>query len=73
MTGSDSLLRNALSNILRKSYNFSLLDDACLGGKAISDEIKIEYCPTGEMRGDFFTKPLQGGLFLKFRKEILNL
>ncbi len=38
-----------------------------------SNEIQVEYCPTGEMRGDFFTKPLQGSLFQKFCKEILNL
>jgi hypothetical protein len=23
-------------------------------------EVKIEYCPTGEMIADYFTKPLQG-------------
>jgi len=23
-----------------------------------SNEVTIEYCPTGEMNGDFFTKPL---------------
>ena len=38
-----------------------------------SDEVTVEYCPTGEMTGDYFTKPLQGSLFRKFRKEILNL
>lgn len=36
-------------------------------------EIAIDHCPTGEMRGDFFTKPLQGALFRKFRSEILNM
>ena len=25
--------------------------------------IKVEYCPTEHMLGDFFTKPLQGSLF----------
>ena len=35
-------------------------------------EIKIKHCPTVEMVGDFFTKPLQGGLFIKFRDRILN-
>ena len=35
-------------------------------------EIKIKHCPTVEMVGDFFTKPLQGGLFTKFRDHILN-
>ena len=35
-------------------------------------EITIKHCPTVEMIGDFFTKPLQGGLFIKFRDRILN-
>ena len=28
-------------------------------------EMRIEYCPTGDMVADFFTKPLQGSLFRK--------
>ena len=36
-------------------------------------EIKLKYCPTTEMVGDYFTKPLQGGLFNKFRDCILNI
>jgi Reverse transcriptase (RNA-dependent DNA polymerase) len=36
-------------------------------------EVEVAYCPTGVMRGDFFTKPLQGSLFQKFRNEILNI
>jgi hypothetical protein len=35
-------------------------------------EINIEYCPTKEMVGDFFTKPLQGRLFYKLRSLVLN-
>jgi hypothetical protein len=27
------------------------------------NELRIEYCPTGDMWGDFFTKPLQGSAF----------
>jgi hypothetical protein len=36
-------------------------------------DLRIEYCPTGDMVADFFTKPLQGSLFRKLRKIILNL
>ena len=36
-------------------------------------EISVEYCPTDDMLGYFFTKPTQGSLFCKFRKLILNL
>jgi hypothetical protein len=35
-------------------------------------EVRIDYCPTGEMVADFFTKPLQGSLFRKLRGVILN-
>ena len=33
----------------------------------------IGHCPTEKMLGDHFTKPLQGGLFSKFRAEIMNI
>ena len=32
-----------------------------------SGNIKVVYCPTERMLADFFTNPLQGGLFKKFR------
>ena len=43
----------------------------------MTDQIKkgnvsIEYCPTGEMKADFFTKPLVGAKFFRFRKSILG-
>ena len=33
----------------------------------------MKYCPTEEMIADFFTKPLQGALFYKFRDAILGI
>ena len=41
--------------------------------RANCGEITLRYCPTTEMLGDFFTKPLQGGMFTKFRDRILNI
>jgi len=35
--------------------------------------VKIAYCPTENMLGDFFTKPLQGSVFKNMRKIILNM
>ena len=35
--------------------------------------VQVRYCPMGDMVADFFTKPLQGSLFKKFRDQILNL
>ena len=34
--------------------------------------LEVEYCPTGDMIGDFMTKPLQGKLFEKKRKLIMG-
>ena len=36
------------------------------------NEFKIEYCPTESMLADFFTKPLQGGLYKKFRDVLMG-
>ena len=37
-----------------------------------SNGIKIRHCPTLQMLADFFTKPLQGILFTKFRDVLLS-
>jgi len=37
-----------------------------------SEGLSIVCCPTSEMLADFFTKPLQGALFKKFRAVILG-
>jgi len=36
-------------------------------------DVKVSYCPTHNMLGDFFTKPLQGAEFVRMRSKILNL
>ena len=40
--------------------------------KLKQEKISIEYCPTELMLADFFTKPLQGNLFRKFRAVIMG-
>jgi hypothetical protein len=37
-----------------------------------SNELELQYCPTHQMVGDFFTKPLQGSKFFFFRKMIMG-
>ena len=37
-----------------------------------SEGLEIQYCPTEEMLADFYTKPLQGALFRKFRAVLLG-
>ncbi len=44
-----------------------------IADQAKSGELRIEYCPTEEMLGDFFTKPLQGGQFYILRDDIMNI
>jgi len=36
-------------------------------------EVKVAFCPTTNMLGDFFTKPLQGSTFKRMRSIILNM
>ena len=36
-------------------------------------QMRVEYCPTEIMRGDFMTKHLQGTEFCVFRQQTLNL
>jgi hypothetical protein len=36
-------------------------------------EVSVVECPTGDMIGDFATKPLQGALFRKFRDQIMGV
>ena len=38
----------------------------------MTEGIDVVYCPTAKMLADFFTKPLQGSLFRKFRDVILG-
>ena len=43
----------------------------------ISDQVEkgnlmIEYCPTNDMVADYFTKPLQGAKFQKFKAMIMG-
>jgi hypothetical protein len=35
--------------------------------------VSLVWCLTGDMIGDFMTKPLQGALFLKFRDQIMGV
>ena len=37
-----------------------------------SGNIKVVYCPTERMLVDFFIKPLQGGVFKKFRNAVMG-
>ncbi len=34
--------------------------------------MNVQHCPTEQMLADFFTKPLQGNLFRKFRDVIMG-
>ena len=34
--------------------------------------LSVVYCPTGEMIGDYMSKPLQGPLFQRFRSDVMG-
>lgn len=36
-------------------------------------DVSLEWCPTEDMTGDFWTKPLQGALFRRFRDLIMGV
>ena len=38
----------------------------------VEKNVQFNYCPTGEQLADFFTKPLEEDLFLKFRGRLLS-
>ena len=44
-----------------------------IADQIVNKELWVEYCPTGNMVADFFTKPLQGALFGRLRDIILNI
>jgi hypothetical protein len=40
--------------------------------KVSKEEVSVVWCPTGDTIGDYATKPLHGGLFQKFRDQIMG-
>jgi len=36
-------------------------------------DVKVKWCPTGDMTGDFWTKPEQGAMFCRFRDHIMGV
>jgi hypothetical protein len=44
-----------------------------IADRVAKKEVSIIYCPTKLMVADYFTKPLQGALFYKFRDQILDV
>jgi hypothetical protein len=41
--------------------------------RAKNGELRIKYCPTKKVIGDFFTKPLQGAQFYILHDDIMNV
>ena len=40
--------------------------------KVDNDNVNLEWCISEKMMADGFTKPIQGSIFLEFRKFIMN-
>ena len=62
--------RESIKWKVNSTYQHSLF---FIKDRVASGEVKIEHCPTKDMVGNFFTKPLQGAQFTKFRDEIMNV
>jgi hypothetical protein len=41
--------------------------------RVTKEEVLVAWCPTGDVTGDYATKPLQGALFRKFRDQIMGV
>ena len=60
--------RNSCTENLRHvDIRFFFVHDRVKSGK-----INVVYCPTDKMVADFFTKPLQGSIFKKFRASVMG-
>ena len=62
-----------VQTILHKLYIFFLLIEILYMRGTDTENINVVYCPTSEMLADFYTNPLQGALFKKFRDVIMGL
>ena len=70
---SEILLEKNGNNSSSKRTKHIVIRYYFIADRVKADELDIEYCPTGDMVSDYFTKPLQGKKFTKFRKKIMNL
>ena len=52
-----------------KAFQYSIFYDKYLVDRG---DVDVECCPPEKMIADFFTKPLQGSLILKFREDIMG-
>jgi hypothetical protein len=60
----------ASSSNRRKHINIRYL---FITDRVSKEEVSVVWCPTGDMIGDYVTKPLQGALFRNFRDQIMGL
>ena len=67
------LLENNRKLLVGNSQNYINIRYFFVTGRIEENTLTVEYCPTSEIPGDFFTKPNQVSLFLKFRERILYL
>ena len=58
-----------MSSAKRKTHGYALF---FIKDRIDAGDFKIEHCPTKEMRGDYFTKPLQGKIIRYLRALIMG-
>ena len=70
-TSSILLERNDRSSSKKQTKHMSIRDFYVME-QVKKKAINVTHCPTEEMAGDFFTKPLQGPLFIKMRNYLMG-
>ena len=70
---SEILLEKNVNNSRRNNTKHINVRYYFINYRVESGEVVTKHCPTTEMLGYIFTKPLQGALFRKFRAEIMNI
>ena len=65
------LERNGIASSSRRTQHINI-KFYFIKDRITSKEVELEFCPTDEMFGDYFTKPLQRGKFREFRKIIMG-
>ncbi len=65
------LERNGRASCGQKSRHIDIRS-IFLKDRINAEKIEIVYCPTEQMLADFFTKPLQGSLFRKFKQVLMG-
>jgi hypothetical protein len=67
------LEKNGKASSGKRTKHINILRYFFVTDRIRAKELSVEWCPTGDMIGDFMTKPLQGALFQRFRELLMGV